>query len=214
MSQQRKVYASPRQLERRARVLVTAREQISLLGYDGLTMRTLAEASGVALKTLYNLFASKDELLLAAVADLLDDIRTRVEASAAAPGVDSIIGFAEVVSAQIVSTPAYAQAMASGLYQAEAGDNLVKVLLESTERYNRKALYAAQQAGELTREVDIPHTAVLIVAQHWGLVLAWSKGILALEDLPRAFLTTLLALLTPVTRGKSHKRVKERLAQL
>ena len=58
---QRKAYNSPRQIERQQRILATARREISRVGYEGLTMRGLAGASGVALKTLYNLNSSKDE---------------------------------------------------------------------------------------------------------------------------------------------------------
>ena len=48
---------------RRDRILDAARELISDQGYEHLTMRTLAEASGVTVPTIYNLIGNKDAVL-------------------------------------------------------------------------------------------------------------------------------------------------------
>ena len=62
-------YQSARQLKRQANILYMTRKLASEVGYDGLTMRGLAEKAEVSPKTLYNLFSSKDELLAAALED-------------------------------------------------------------------------------------------------------------------------------------------------
>ena len=54
-------------LERRERILASARELIAERGYEGLTMRDLAAHCRVSVPTLYNQFGSKDSLLAAAV---------------------------------------------------------------------------------------------------------------------------------------------------
>ena len=56
-----------RQLKRRERILTAARKLITDRGYDGVTMRDLATESGVAPKTLYHQFHSKENLLRVAV---------------------------------------------------------------------------------------------------------------------------------------------------
>ena len=48
-------------------------------GYDAVQMRDVAARAGVALGTLYRHFQSKDELLLAALAQQIATLRTRVE---------------------------------------------------------------------------------------------------------------------------------------
>ena len=47
-----------------------AREELTEKGYDGVTMEALAERAGVVKKTLYNLYGSKDDLLMAASAEI------------------------------------------------------------------------------------------------------------------------------------------------
>lgn len=51
--------------ERRARIRAAARKLVAERGYDGLTMRELAQHARVAVPTLYNLFGSKDAILVA-----------------------------------------------------------------------------------------------------------------------------------------------------
>jgi AcrR family transcriptional regulator len=80
-------YSSPRQQERQQRILTVVREQITAAGYDGINVRDVAAASGVALKTLYNLYGSKDELMLAAVAELLSDVQQLEHVAGAEPGI-------------------------------------------------------------------------------------------------------------------------------
>ena len=45
------------------RLIEEARRQIEISGYSGMTMRSVAEACGVGVGTVYNYFSSKDELL-------------------------------------------------------------------------------------------------------------------------------------------------------
>ena len=59
-----------RQKKRRADILTAARELIVEHGYDGVTMRELAARSDVALKTLYQQYENKENLLSRAVEEL------------------------------------------------------------------------------------------------------------------------------------------------
>ena len=68
--------------ERRERILAEAREIIGARGFDGLTMRALAQAVGVTVPTIYNLIGNKDEVLFGAVAEQTDRFQHGIERSA------------------------------------------------------------------------------------------------------------------------------------
>ena len=51
---------SQQMAERRERILEAARGLVERGGYDGLTMRSLATASGVTVPTVYNLIGGKE----------------------------------------------------------------------------------------------------------------------------------------------------------
>ncbi len=201
---QRGPYSSPRQEARQRRILEVAREEISLAGYDAITMQGLAQAAEVSTKTLYNLYGTKDELLLAAVADLLGNLEQQESVMGAEPGIPMLLAFNASTAAQIVDTPQYAEVMARALFQAPVGHKLVDVLLGGAVRFAAGALRAEQTAGGFAAEIDIDALADMLVAYQWGMVLMWSKGLVPIEDIgPRSGesqLMTLLPLCTPERR--------------
>lgn len=69
---------------RRARLIDTAIELAAEGGYEAVQMRDVAGHAGVALGTLYRHFQSKDELLVAALAQQIETLRARVEQRPAA----------------------------------------------------------------------------------------------------------------------------------
>lgn len=197
-SPQRKVYNSPRQVERQQRILATARQEISRQGYEGLTMRGLAGAAGVALKTLYNLYSSKDELLFAAVGDLLQDLQALSEVADAEPGLPRSLAYTRVLGETIVREPGYADAMAQALFQSAGPHRLVDILLRDNVEVMGDALAVAESQGELLPGTDTDATARRLVAAQWGTVMMWQKGLLELTAVPAELLAGQVAILQSV----------------
>lgn len=196
----RATYSSPRQQERQKHILAVVREQISAVGYDALNIRDLAAASGVALKTLYNLYGSKDELLLAAVAELLEDVQHLEHVEGAEPGIPRYLAYIDAVAGQIVATPAYADTMARTLFQAGREHRLVNVLIGDAVRIAKESLEYAQAQGELREELNLEECAQVLAGHQWGLVLLWNKGLITLDSLPHAMRRSALQSLIPLCR--------------
>jgi AcrR family transcriptional regulator len=62
----------------RARLTEAALAVVSQVGAEALTMQGVAETADVALRTLYNYFPTREELLREAMTNLLDDTRAAV----------------------------------------------------------------------------------------------------------------------------------------
>ena len=168
------------------------------MGYDAITMQGLATAADVSTKTLYNLYGTKDELLLAAVADLLGNLEHQPGVLQAEAGIPRLLAFNESTCEQIVATPRYAEVMARALYQSPPGHKLVDVLLGGAVRVTVTALEAEQAAGGFADQVDGEALADNLAAFQWGLVLMWSKGLVALEDIGARSRQSLLLTLLPM----------------
>lgn len=92
--------------ERKRRILDVARQLITAKGYDGVTMRELADASLVSVPTLYNLFGGKNELLFAAVESYFSDLLSGAAASNTAEGLERVLALARMLGRY---TPRHAQ---------------------------------------------------------------------------------------------------------
>jgi len=211
MTTERKTYASPRQLERQQRVLACARVAISKVGYDRLTMKDLAESSEVSTKTLYNLYNSKDELLVAAVADLLADLAERHDVVAAEPGIARMLARVSAISAQVVATPAYAETMARTLFQASKDNDLIEVLLKNARLTVLSQLREAEKAGELQPGVDLEQTATVLTGHQWSVVLMWNKGLIPLEEFEEQAQRSQLMSLIPIANDVTQKNLLDAL---
>jgi AcrR family transcriptional regulator len=203
---------SERQHERKQNILSAAREALAEKGYDGVTMNALAEKAGVVKKTLYNLYGSKDELLLAAISEVIEGYRG--EAARAEAGIPAILSNRVAANQRIVETPAYAEAMTKALVQAPPDHPLVRVLLWDSDAMLTGHLETAAIRGELVPGVDIPALADQLAAQGWGTIVLWMKGLIPLADFEARSVNGLLVLLLGVTRGARREALAEMMNRM
>ncbi|MGL3606935.1 TetR/AcrR family transcriptional regulator [Rhizobium sp. G187] len=77
--------ATRKGLETRLRIIKGAREALEVGGMEALTTRRIAASAGVKLATLHYYFDSKENLLLAVLEDLIDDMDTAYRQDEALP---------------------------------------------------------------------------------------------------------------------------------
>jgi len=211
---EKRKYESPRQVERQSKILACARDMLSEVGYAGMTMRSLAEKAGVAPATLYNLYGGKDDLILAAVDDLLRALGAEAAEQRESEGIEAILMTARVTARQLQETPRFAEAMARALFRVESDDPLVDVLFARGLPYVAEQLAIARDKGEVLPEVDTELVALHITSQGWSTTIAWMLGMLPLEEVLTERQRSLIMTLIGVTRGAAKRRLEARLKEL
>lgn len=214
MQTSRLIYHSERQLKRRAKILKTARGLVSKFGYDGLTMRGLADAVKVSPKTLYNLYQSKDELLLSALDDLLTELTQSVRQARNVRGFNYLFLRQEIFSEEIRRSPGYADAMTRALFQAKPEDKLVYNLLTIPIREILIQLTHEKRQGSLINGLNLNHIARHITLQDWCVLLLWNKGTIDLKQIALENKRSLLITLVAITKAKIHNQFRSELANL
>ncbi|HEY5925642.1 MAG TPA: TetR/AcrR family transcriptional regulator [Kofleriaceae bacterium] len=199
--------------ERRARIGKVAKQLVAERGYEGLTMRELAQKARVAVPTLYNLFGSKDAILVA-----------ELEASAV-----------RVASQLRVGGDSF---FARGMAAFEAGMQLVEeapdfyracmhMFLTSPEtadmRHRIEDAYVAIMAGNLTAAKAAGQLAdwaqPTIVARHMfaaysAALIGWCIGEFDLATFRLAALSGVCHLLAGVARGPFAADVEAKIRTL
>ena len=191
-------YKSEKLIARRARILEVVREEIVFNGFEHASMATIAERAGVAKKTLYNIYGGRDELLLAAVEEIVSEYLT--VSSEVAKGVAAIVEGRRTAVATVAENPTYAIAMLQSVVRVPEEHRLVEVLLKNAVNFTVEHLEFEARSGGLV-STDIERVAHSVVGQGFGLVLLMAKGLIKPEDLPETSLGGLLAILANVTRG-------------
>lgn len=198
------------QQRRRERILHSTRDQLSQFGYEGLSMRELAVIADVSTSTLYNLYQSKDTLILAALEDLLANINAVVTETNTL-GLSRFLVRVEAVADQIVETPRYAEAMGKMLFGADAEDPVVQLLIGSSLFFNKEELAEMAGCGELRQETDRNFLARSLSSTGWSTVLMWMKGYVALHDFKQEYVRNAVTMMLPYVTQTAEVRLRKLL---
>lgn len=211
MTARKQTYDSPRQLARREAILEATRDLLSKHGYEGTTVRDVADQAGVAKGTLYNIYGGKDELIFSAVVDVRDDIVQRALDLAPRPGLDAILKADQSVMEQIERTPAYAEAIARALFGAPTATMLVPSLIGLPIEGTHKSLEAAKELGEIQPDVDTKMLARLLEMQRWGIIMSLSLGQISIDALKHEVAHGMVRVLQSVALPEAREMLEEHL---
>lgn len=200
---------TPKQEDRRKRILAAARNMVADFGYDGMVMSQVAELAGVSPTTLYNLYNTKDELVLEALRELLVESQRELKARSPGPGWKYLLARVRNGARMADDEPAYAEAITHALLRASSGDSLVEILLEGGVNDTRRSIEAMADRGELLPGVDLDQLATTLTGVYWSSFMMWNKGLVRLVELETLLQINLLAVLMASTHGRAHDDMQD-----
>lgn len=205
---------TPKQEDRRQRILAAAREMVADNGYDGMVMSQVAERANVSPTTLYNLYNTKDELVLASLQELLVENAKEVASQHDGPGWRYLLASVKNGSQMANSEPAYAEAITHALQRANAGDALVKVLMLNGRQDMVNSLDTMAVNGELREGVDTFELGTALMGVYWSTFILWNKGLIKLQEMEHALQMNFLSLMIPATQGDTRTELENLLVKL
>jgi AcrR family transcriptional regulator len=160
---------TPRQRDRRERVQAATCDLLARGGTEMLSMKLIAQTAGVAERTLFNIYGSKDRLVAAAARDRSED----VIAEAHRQGGNGA-GFFDALPASLASRTLEAPEIARG-FAAILVEHADMVGLPGIyETFAGGALRAMREAGEVAIE-DPVFVSRLMCMRMVGTILWWAK---------------------------------------
>lgn len=176
-------YASPVQVERRERILDKTLELLGSVAPQDISMDQIAEASGVSTKTLYNLFQSRNGLLLAAGARTREGNESYGEVLSARAGIPRIIALTQRAMDTFGESPAFMESAISLVLGITAEEEAEYQRVGRTQEWFYEQLLVAKSEGDLLPTTDCLQLSQLMAASQWGCTLLWQKKLISLEEL-------------------------------
>jgi AcrR family transcriptional regulator len=214
MGKKRGPYSSQRQLDRRVRILRATRTHFEKYGASAVTMQAIAEISEVSTKTLYNLFGSRDLLLLETASERLVELGLSDFVLAAEAGLPRLLAYTAGSMKQFVEMPKYARAVISILVGPDLPPEAAFERLGVVQRFAHTSLEIAATQGELRDDLDLNELANHLATNQWGAVLWWEKGLIELEQLETHVSLSHYTTLIPVSVGARRQQMEAELDQL
>lgn len=195
--------------ERRARIVAAAQAIIGERGTAAITMRDLARASRVTVPTIYNLIGSKDEVLIAAVADRTERYVARLAPSAHLPPCERVLAVVDAVVDEFLSAPHYYHAMLGLIYASPAAHRLRLRTAKAVQGPLLEALVSLAESGELAAWIAPATVANQIEAAAQVASLRWATGTIGDEAMRTTARLSTALLLLGVCSGRARAFVEE-----
>ena len=214
MAKARGKYASPAQAERRKRIL---RETLKLLASESpsdISMAQIAERSDVSTKTLYNLFKSRNGLLLAAAAQTRADTQSSANVMAAPAGISRILELTRRTMDTFERSPEFMESAMSIVVGISAEDEAEHHRVGITQKWFHEALLVAESEDQLLPGTDCLQLSQLLSASQWGVTLMWQKGLISTDTLQRQAIIKHCLDLMPFCRMGTRKWLDDLLSSL
>ena len=214
MSKVRGKYASPAQAERRKRILRETLKLLQVASPADISMAQIAERSGVSTKTLYNLFKSRNGLLLAAAAQTRADTQSSANVMAAPAGISRILELTRRTMDTFERSPEFMESAMSIVVGISAEEEAEHHRVGITQKWFHEALLVAEWEDPLLPGTDCMQLSQLLAASEWGATLMWQKGLISLETLRRQAIIKHCLDLMPFCRMKTRNWLNDLLGSL
>jgi AcrR family transcriptional regulator len=198
---------------RRTRILEAARECIRVGGAESLSLKAIARSAELSVATLYNLFGSKEGILVALLVSSIESFRQRSPGSSFAAGRRQIDSLSTVAIDEFASDEFFYRELIKSLRQMESRvhlSGLVGLCLDLGEPIVNRMV----AAGDLT-EVVSPR----VLSHHLFMVFVhavqlWSSGITTSEQFRIQVAHSQCLLLAGVAKGSFRDKLHARLREL
>lgn len=169
------------QRQRRSLILATIRALLEEEGYDGVTVRRIAERSGHAVQTIYNLVGPRDQAIVEAIGEY-----TRYVGRSAQPDPEDPDAVVEIIDRWVASVEAAPEFCRQVSLIFFTPSRHIFYSFRDRELKGMQGLLARQQkCGILRADANIRDLAEQLVLFASALCVEWSDRPFALEQLHR-----------------------------
>jgi len=211
---ERSGYSSPSIKARRHRILAETRKIIPEHGIAGVSMEDVAKRAGVAKRTIYNAYQSKERMIAAAIHEYFEEYATRLTFHTEEATLDRMIERLAVVARRNLRIRNYTRALMNIYYthniDPQIRDAIYAIAAESHEPWVR-ALHSKRQ---LQPWVDPDELISTLVALRYSIAYSWAEGIIPNDKFVIALVRDFMILMAGATRGRARKEIDDRLANL
>ena len=186
--------------ERRARIGKVARQLVAERGYEGLTMRELAQKARVAVPTLYNLFGSKDAILVAELEASARAVASRLGATSDSPYAAFEAAF-DAGMRMVEDAPEFYRACMQMFLTSPETTEMRRRVEDGYILMMASNLASAKAQGLLADWAEPQVVARHMFALYVSAMLAWGAGELDLKGFRATAFSGVCHLLAGVARG-------------
>lgn len=206
--------SSQAMFERRRRILDEARRMIGRDGLEAFNIRDLCERAGVASRTLYYAFDSRENIIALAIKGYFEAFDSKIGIG------ESLSSFEGALAHQVTTTvrnreiPNYLRAVAALYFSPSLHADIRRVMLEIGTRSWRPWVQTIGLGRQLRRGVQVDRLLLDLSNLQFAKVHEWGLDELSDEAFLDRTLDAVLLLLLGATKGAALKDVRDAYDQI
>jgi len=198
---------TPRQQARRRLILKCVRSQIEENGYEGMSMRGVAEQANVSPSTLYDIYQSKEHLILYALEEKLNDLV--LEEGPYEPGLERFVHRLESIAGFFESDVETALSVTELFLRASANSPANEILLANAIEARKTSLLEMLEKKQLKPDVDVGFYSRALASVTWGTAILFARDVISVRDYRSELIRSSMSLLLSESTETSFKRMSE-----
>ena len=208
------IYKSDNIYERRQRILREARKMIAQGGLEAVSVRDLCNRAGIAQKTLYNAFGSKENVIALAIRQYMVDFTQRAEMKFESATLEGWLERLIKTHSRNLQIRPYTSAI-MGVYNSPTADRAIRNVIRSmAEQAAQPFADAIAAADDFLPGVTAESFIYLHTTAVYAILVDWCLG-----DVPDAALVDricecFLLMVVGCTRGATHDEAQNWLEDL
>lgn len=214
VSERPQTYSSPAILERRRRILEETRKFIAEQGIAALSMNEIGQRAGVAKRTLYNAFQTRERMIATAIQDYFDEYVGKI-AFTSEPGtlMHNLERLVSVVQRNR-KIRNYIRAIMALYFSPEVDDDIWMAMHSPAIRHNLAWVEGLQSRRQLQAWIDAGTLVDDLVRFEYATINDWAQGRIADDDIVIRLITGYLTFVLGAVRGRARDEVEALLKDI
>ena len=207
-------YSSPAILERRRRILEETRTLIAEQGIGNFSMNDLCHRAGVAKRTLYNAFQTRERLIATAIQEYFLEYLSRIHYHGELGTLQRTIERIAAVGRRNRKLRNYIRAIMAVYFSPDVIPDIWEAMNSTAVESNLEWIRNLQKRRQLQPWADPEALANDIVRYEYATIYDWARGLIDDEVLIPRLLTSYLTFMLGATRGAARSEIEEKLREL
>ncbi|WP_426163595.1 TetR/AcrR family transcriptional regulator [Sandarakinorhabdus sp. DWP1-3-1] len=208
------LYSSPSILDRRRRILKEARKIIAEVGFENFSVRELCVRAGIAHRTLYNAFHSKDRVIAIAIRQAFDDFNGHVRHRTDQDTVAGVLDRTIAINRRNFGVRNYTKAVCAIYFGPNTPRDVWQTLQHMSLVRIREWLDVLRSKDQLQDWVSIDHLADTMANVQYSTINDWCLGRLGDEEYLQRLTENMLLLIIGAVKGEARTEAETFLFEM
>ena len=206
-------YSSPAIIERRRRILEETRKVIAEQGIAALSMNEIGQRAGVAKRTLYNAFQTRERMIASAIQEYFDEYVSRIAYSSEPGTMQHNLERMISVVQRNRKIRNYIKAIMALYFSSDVDHDIWAAMHSPAVHHNRQWIGVLEAKKQLQPWVEVDRLVEDLVRFEYATINDWAQGRIPDDEvivrLVSSYLTSLLGALKGAARREVETLIKD-----